>query len=323
MTTISDNKQQYDLVIKGLKKWNHKRFPINAFMLIEGTTNSGKTTFANDLLFHLRNDIKAMSVHSGTEKSDPMFGKNKHCRVDKIPKCFTFPRLNTDALEMAKLRLEEVKSSPSPNMKNKMVLAWWDDVLTDVKRLKQEIVRDWIFGARHYGGGLIWLVQYKNLIPKELRKQPHFYAFQKPRSNQDTDETWKNMVSGYCPDLELWRRIVNFYTENYGTIVVDFFSKGTRLEDHIFWYKAQTPEEIGTFQIDRGGEMWKYAWFHQKDESISQMNWKQAPFNPRALERGQQVVVTKKTGRNKKKQEVNESSIELLKLDEEGFPIDG
>lgn len=268
---------------RGLHRWSWDRLPINRFFLIVGGTGTGKTVFANDGLFHMRKRIKAMLVMSNTERSDPMFVYDpKKNPVAKLPNCFVYFELNIAALEKAVKRLQLIKSNPLPQVKSTQALCYWDDVLNESKKLNHPIVRHWVWNVRHDGGGLWLLIQYLNDFPKKLRKQPHFMALQRPKGIDDVKEIWTTLCSALCT-LEQFQQMVARYTRGYGTLVIDFLAKSTRLEDHFFWYVATPPEKLGPFRIDEGGDMWKYAWFHERDPDELKMNWTRAPWDPNAL----------------------------------------
>ena len=276
----------------GCYRWNWDRLPINRFFLIMGGTGTGKTWFANDGLFHMRNRIKAMTVMSNTERSDPMFKYDaKKNPEPKLPDCFVYYDLNIGALDRAVKRLQMIKSNPAPQVKSTFHLNYWDDVLNESSKFNHPIVKHWVWNARHDGGGLWLLIQYMNEFPKKLRKQPHFLALQRPKGIDDVNEIWKTLCSSLCT-LEQFQQMVFKYTRNYGTLVVDFLAPSSRLEDHFFYYISTPPEKLGPYRIDDGGDMWKYAWFHEKDPEQLRMNWTNAPWDPNALD---QAIENSKT----------------------------
>jgi hypothetical protein len=78
---------------------------------------------------------------------------------------------------------------------------------------------------------------------------------------------FENFGSAF-PSLEFFCQVMDQCTQNYECIVMNNNSQSNKLEDIVFWYKA---EMHGEFQIG-APEFWKHSMEHYKEKDAEEGN---------------------------------------------------
>ena len=268
-----------------IKRFDMKRIPQDAVVIFIGRRRTGKSTLVRDLLFH-HQDMPLGTVISGTEESNSFYGK-------MIPPLFIHGEFNPiilanfvkrQKLIMAKIQKDiqmQVKSRIDP--RSFMIL---DDCMYDDSWTHDKNIRYLFMNGRWLKAFFLITMQYPLGIQPALRTNVDFvFILREPYLN-NRKRIFDNYASAF-PSFEFFCQIMDQCTQNYECLVIDNTSQSAKLEDCIFWYKADVHSD---FRIG-APEFWQHsASYYQAKED--EMN----PYDPNAAKRlkGPAINVHKK-----------------------------
>ena len=257
-----------------IKRFDMKRIPQDAVVIFIGRRRTGKSTLVRDLLFH-HQDMPLGTVISGTEESNSFYGK-------MIPPLFIHGEFNPiimanfvkrQKLVMAKIQKDihmQVKSRIDP--RSFMIL---DDCMYDDSWTHDKNIRYLFMNGRWLKAFFLITMQYPLGIQPALRTNVDFvFILREPYLN-NRKRIYDNYASAF-PSFEFFCQIMDQCTQNYECLVIDNTSQSAKLEDCIFWYKADVHSD---FRIG-APEFWQHsASYYQAKED--EMN----PYDPNAAKR--------------------------------------
>lgn len=92
---------------------------------------------------------------------------------------------------------------------------------------------------RHWKIMLIITMQYPLGIPPNLRTNIDYVFILREPYMTNRKRIWDNYASMF-PTIESFNSVMDQTTENYECLVINNNSKSNKLNDQIFWYKAET-----------------------------------------------------------------------------------
>jgi len=220
-------------------------------VVLIGRRDTGKSYIVRDLLFH-HQDIPIGTVISGTESGNGFYSQH-------IPKLFIHDEYNTSIIENILKRQKQVlkqikreiesykKSSIDPR-----AFVILDDCLYDASWTRDKMMRLLFMNGRHWKIMLIITMQYPLGIPPNLRTNIDFvFILREPyiKNRRIIHENY----AGMFPTFESFSQIMDQCTENYECLVINNNSKSNKLQDQIFWYRA---EPHGHFKLG-SKEFWE------------------------------------------------------------------
>ena len=127
---------------------------------------------------------------------------------------------------------------------------------------------------RHWKIMLIITMQYPLGIPPALRTNVDYVFILRENVQSNRRRIFENYASMF-PTFELFCSIMDQTTENYECLVIHNNAKSNKLQDQIFWYKAQTRPD---FRIG-AKEFWELSknMPNNPDEEFSVNNKKATP----------------------------------------------
>ena len=128
-----------------------------------------------------------------------------------------------------------------------------DDCLYDNTWVKDTNIRSFFLNGRHKDLLLIITMQYVMGIPPLLRTNIDYVFILREPYVQNRRRIFENFA-GVFPTFEVFCQVMDQCTENYECLVIHTNSKSNKLEDQVFWYKAEKHDE---FRIG-ADEYWKY-----------------------------------------------------------------
>lgn len=222
-------------------------------VVLIGRRDTGKSYIVRDLLFH-HQDIPIGTVISGTESGNGFYSQH-------IPKLFIHDEYNTSIIENILKRQKQVlkqikreiesykKSSIDPR-----AFVILDDCLYDASWTRDKMMRLLFMNGRHWKIMLIITMQYPLGIPPNLRTNIDFvFILREPyiKNRRIIHENY----AGMFPTFESFSQIMDQCTENYECLVINNNSKSNKLQDQIFWYRA---ESHGHFKLG-SKEFWELS----------------------------------------------------------------
>ena len=202
-----------------------------------GRRDTGKSFLVRDLLYH-HQDIPIGTVISGTEAGNGFYASH-------VPKLFIHDEYNTvlieNILRRQKVVLKQVKKEIEQYRRSTIdprAFVILDDCLYDQSCTKDKLMRLLFMNGRHWKIMLIITMQYPLGIPPNLRTNIDYVFILREPYMTNRKRIWENYASMF-PTLESFNSVMDQTTENYECLVINNNAKSNKLNDQIFWYKAE------------------------------------------------------------------------------------
>lgn len=220
-----------------IKKFDISNIQDDNVIVAIGKRKSGKSYVVKDLLYYHR-DIPVGTLVSGTEDSNKAFSSN-------IPCMFIHSDCTTELLEkvlrrqkvmMKRLQkeLEEYgKSSLDPR-----AFVILDDCLHDSSWTRDKNMKYIFFNGRHRKLLTVITMQYPLGIPPNMRTNIDYVFIMRENNFQNRKRLYE-AYAGMFPTFEMFCNVLDACTENFECLVIDNTVKSNKLQDQVFWYKAE------------------------------------------------------------------------------------
>ena len=136
-----------------------------------------------------------------------------------------------------------------------------DDCLYDNSWIKDQNVRCLFMNGRHYKMLFLITMQYALGITPNLRTNIDYVFILRENIVSIRKKLYEH-YAGMFPTFEIFNQVMNQCTENYECLVIHNNAKSNKLEDQVFWYKA---EEHPPFKLG-APEFWEHHSDHFKDD---------------------------------------------------------
>ena len=233
-----------------LKKFNIHDIKRDKVCVFIGKRETGKSFLVKDLLYH-HQKIPIGTVISGTECANKFYGY-------MVPSLFIHdqytPEIVANALKRQKIVIKKMQKEVSQyggtNI-NPDAFIILDDCLYDNSWVKDPNIRSMFMNGRHYKLLFIITMQYALGIPPNLRTNIDYVFILRENYVSNRKRLYEN-YAGMFPSFETFCQVMDQCTENYECLVIHNNAKSNKLEDQVFWYKADSHPE---FQIG-ASEFW-------------------------------------------------------------------
>lgn len=202
-----------------------------------GRRDTGKSFLVRDLLYHHR-DIPIGTVMSGTEAGNGFYSQH-------VPKLFIHEEYNSvlieNILRRQKVVLKQTKAEIAKYGRTKIdprTFAILDDCLYDQSWTRDKLMRLLFMNGRHWKIMLIITMQYPLGIPPNLRTNIDYVFILREPYMTNRKRIWENYASMF-PTLDAFCSVMDQTTENYECLVINNNAKSNKLNEQIFWYKAE------------------------------------------------------------------------------------
>ena len=229
-------------------------------VVLIGRRDTGKSFLVRDLLYH-HQDIPIGTVISGTEAGNGFFAAH-------VPKLFIHDEYNTAIIENILKRQKTVLKQVQKEMEaykrtniDPRAFVILDDCLYDNKWTKDKMMRLLFMNGRHWKIMLIITMQYPLGIPPNLRTNIDYVFILREPYIANRKRIWEN-YAGMFPTFESFCQVMDQCTENFECLVINNNAKSNKLQDQIFWYKAQNH---GNFKLG-SKEFWDISKDLNSDE---------------------------------------------------------
>ena len=115
--------------------------------------------------------------------------------------------------------------------------------------------------GRHYKLLFILTMQFALGIPPNLRTNID-YVFILRENIYSNRKRLYDHYAGMFPTFEMFCETMDQCTENFECLVIDNTSKSNKIEDQVYWYKA---DKVPNFKIG-ANEFWEYNTNNYKDD---------------------------------------------------------
>ena len=258
-------------------KPNENKGPV---IVLIGRRDTGKSFLVRDLLYY-HQDIPIGTVISGTEAGNGFYGK-------LVPKLFIHDEYNTaiieNILKRQKMVIKQVKKEKDAYGRSTIdarAFVILDDCLYDNSWAREKLMRLLFMNGRHWKIMLVITMQYPLGVPPNLRTNIDYTFILREPYIANRKRIYEN-YAGMFPTFESFCQVMDQCTENYECLVVSNNAKSNKLEDQIFWYKAQAHKE---FKLGS-----KEFWEMSKDIGSDD---EEETYDPNAAKKGPRINVKK------------------------------
>lgn len=242
-----------------LRKFDMAKIKHDKVVVLIGKRETGKSFLVKDLLWH-NQGLPCGTVISGTEGANQFYSR-------MVPPLFVHdeysPLVIANVLKRQKLMAKKIakdlgeRGTTSVDPRNFLIL---DDCLYDNSWIRDKNVRYLFMNGRHVHTMFIITMQYALGIPPNLRTNID-YVFILRENIMNNRRKLYEQYAGMFPDFDSFCQVMNQCTENYECLVIDNNAKSNKLEDQVFWYKAQTRPD---FKLC-APELWAHSANNMKD----------------------------------------------------------
>jgi len=211
-------------------------------IVLIGKRDTGKTFLVRDLLWY-QQDIPIGTVISGTEEGNGFYSK-------MVPRLFIHNEYNTaiieNILKRQKTVLKQMKKEIETYKRSSIdprAFVILDDCLYDNAWSRDKLMRLLFMNGRHWKIMLVITMQYPLGIPPTLRTNIDFVFILRENYISNRKRIYEN-YAGMFPTFEAFCQVMDQCTENYECLVINNNSKSNRLNDQVFYYKADNHNDF-------------------------------------------------------------------------------
>lgn len=261
-------------------EYNIRRFDINTMdktrsCVFIGGSGTGKSHLVTSVL-HANRDIPAGIVMSGTEEGDPYWRqfvpdlfiyndwkpekleelieiqKRAKRAIESLDAEIEYCRRNGRSEDVARLR--RTKAFKLNKMRKFIII---DDLMFKGGISRAESIRKLFMNGRHWQIMTMLTVQYCMSLDIALRGNAGYIFVCREPIISYRKKIYESFL-GMLPSFAVFEKVMDACTQNFECLVLDRTSRSTRVEDCLFWYKADAHH---SFRI--GDErLWAYHRSH-------------------------------------------------------------
>ncbi len=220
-------------------KPNENKGPV---VVLIGKRDTGKTFLVRDLLWY-QQDIPIGTVISGTEEGNGFYSK-------MVPRLFIHNEYNSAIIENVLKRqrtvLKQVKKEMETYKRTTIdprAFVILDDCLYDASWARDKLMRLLFMNGRHWKIMLVITMQYPLGIPPTLRTNIDYVFILRENYIANRKRIYEN-YAGMFPTFEAFCQVMDQCTENYECLVINNNSKSNKLNDQVFYYKADAHNDF-------------------------------------------------------------------------------
>tara|TARA_Y100000590_G_C15514786_1_gene936829 strand:- start:135 stop:971 length:837 start_codon:yes stop_codon:yes gene_type:complete len=246
-----------------------------------GRRDTGKSFLVRDLLYY-HQDIPIGTVISGTEAGNGFYAQH-------VPKLFIHDEYSTaiieNVLKRQKIVIKQIKKEKEAYGRSNIdgrAFVILDDCLWDNSWAKDKMMRLLFMNGRHWKILTVITMQYPLGVPPNLRTNIDYVFILREPYLTNRKRIYEN-YAGMFPTFESFCQVMDQCTENYECLVVNNNARSNKLEDQIFWYKAEPHND---FKLG-SKEFWEISKDLGSDDEDE-------PYDPNAMmKRGPKINVKK------------------------------
>jgi hypothetical protein len=244
-----------------LRKFDMRKIQQDAVCVFIGRRRTGKSTLVRDLLYH-HQDMPLGTVISGTEESNSFYSK-------MIPPLFIHgeysPLILANFVKRQKMIMAKIQAELAQGItksrydpRSLMIL---DDCMYDDSWTHDKNIRYLFMNGRWLKVFFLITMQYPLGIQPALRTNVDYVFILREPYLSNRKRIFDNYGSAF-PSFEFFCQIMDQCTTNYECLVLDNTTQSNKLEDIIFWYRA---ELHGDFRIG-APEFWAHSAAHMREK---------------------------------------------------------
>jgi len=230
---MATRKKQMGIDFK-IKKFDMNMIGDNKIIIFMGKRGTGKSTLVLDYLYH-NSDLPLGTVVSPTDEYN-------HTYKPHIPSIFIHDEYTPELIDKFVRRQKMVVKSTLNDREYTNVdpraFLIFDDCLYDQGSWVNDKNIKWIFmNGRHGKITFILTMQYMLGIPPGLRTQVDYLFICKETKIINKKKLYEQ-YAGMFPNFDMFNTVLTECTKDQGCLVIDNSTNSDKLEDQVFWYKA-------------------------------------------------------------------------------------
>jgi len=247
-----------------LKKFDMRSVSHDKICVLIGKRGTGKSFLTKDILYY-HQDIPAGTIISGTESANHFFSSF-------VPKIFIHEEYKASITEDFAKRQKKLiarKEAGETDIDERAFFVM-DDCLYDDGSWKKDKNIRWIFmNGRHYGILFLLTMQYPLGIGPNLRTNIDYVFILRENIVGNRRRIYENFA-GMFPTFEIFQSIMDQCTENFECLVIHNNAKSNKIEDQVFWYKAEQHEDFRLCE----DEVWQFSekYYKQNEDEEEDLN---------------------------------------------------
>jgi hypothetical protein len=214
-----------------LKKFSMDMIKDDSVVVMIGKRNTGKSFLTKDLLYY-HQDLPAGTVISPTENANKFYS-------DIVPPIFIHdeyePKITQEFIKRQKTLKKRIMDGEKDIDSRAFLIM--DDCLYDNDWKKDKIIREIFMNGRHWKIFFLLLMQYAIGIPPNLRSNIDWVFLLRENNYQNRKKLYEN-YAGMFYTFEMFCQTMDACTEEFGCLVIHNGSKSNKIEDQVYWYKA-------------------------------------------------------------------------------------
>lgn len=241
-----------------LRRFDMKSIADDKVVVLIGKRETGKSFLVKDLLYYHR-DIPIGCIISGTEGANQFYSSI-------FPSSLIHGEFSggiiKNYLNHQKQGVMDSKKT-GKDIRSFLIL---DDCLYDQSWTRNTDVRALFMNGRHYKTMFIITMQYALGIPPNLRTNIDYVFILRENFISNRKRIYEQ-YAGMFPSFDVFCQVMDQCTEDYHCLVINNNAKSNKLEDQVFWYKADPHDD---FKLCKK-EVWDWHYKHMNKKKNAAM----------------------------------------------------
>ena len=213
-----------------LKKFDMKRLKFDSVVVLLGKRNTGKSFLTKDILYSHK-DIPLGTIISPTENANQFF-------TPLAPSFFIHEEYTAGLVDrVVKRQKKAVQQWQKDKSVDPRAFLVFDDCMYENSWKTDKNVRLLFMNGRHYKMLFLITMQFPLGMPPILRSNVDFVFILRENFISNRKRIYEHWA-GMFPDFKTFCSVMNQCTENYECLVIDNTIKSNKIEDLVYWYKA-------------------------------------------------------------------------------------
>ena len=222
-----------------LKKFDITTIKDDKVIVLLGKRETGKTYLVKDILYY-HQSIPIGTVISPTEEA------NK-CFHDIVPNMFIHEDITSELLgnvlkrqkKIMKMRNRDIKRNGKSKVDPRAFLILDDCLANNKAWINDSTIRSLFMNGRHYKILFMITCQHPLGLPPNLRTNVDYVFILRENIMSNRRRIYEN-YAGMFPSFEVFCQVMDQCTENFECLVINNNAKSNKLDDQVFWYKAES-----------------------------------------------------------------------------------
>ena len=251
--TVKEFKERYETSLftiryKGYSEYYGFRIDKNRRFLLgtlEVVRNTGKSTILRSIIAAKAHMCPAIQVYNGTEDSSGFYSK-------LCPSVFIHDKFDIQSMS----KFAQRQKIAMKYVENPWAMMIIDDCTDDPKLLRHQLIQSFYKNGRHWRLIHVLALQYALDILPGIRTSIDYTFILRETNTRNRKKIYEN----YCPGIiseEQFNALMDAFTEDFGCLVFCNATISNKIEDCIFYFKADVNFAPPNFRFG-ANTIWEY-----------------------------------------------------------------